>query len=626
MSKNKRNQRSPNRKNMPPQNMYDYPNQSFIGHNSYNQPYYNVNPMQYYNSYPPYFSTHPINYCNHLQQNNCCNHTQQNQDNLSNQTKQVNYVRLNSNSPQLVSMKTHMNPPIIDLNSEVDKHQVNYVRLNSNSPQLVSIKPQMNPPILDLNSEVDKHQVNYIRLNPNSIKSQINPPKLDLDSNNMDTNTTFASSSSLESKDKDQELHKKPNIKTMRFALAPADAGNFLNFLNTMEKKENKENTINDEFINILKLLDGKCCEPNLPSNNLTKEGSNDNTTNVNYNFNESINYENLEESFSNLQDLIDLGKKYKPELKNKYAFDYEKLYNIIEPLEELNNVIGMDKVKKSIISQISYFLLGLEPLKDMLHTVIQGPPGVGKTMLGHIIAKIYHKMGIIECSNNNFKFKVYKRSDLVGQYLGQTAIKTQNAIDECIGGVMFIDEAYSLGSVSNSSNEKNDTYSKECIDCINQNLSERAGKFVCIIAGYADQLDKHFFSVNEGLKRRFTFKYTIDKYEHNELAKIFCKKIYDNSWNISKELYDTNISQVLIEFMKTNYTEFPNFAGDIETFILHVKLAHGFRIFGKNPDSTYNRKLITIDDINIGLQYFIKARNENKEAVNKHSLYAMYS
>ena len=75
--------------------------------------------------------------------------------------------------------------------------------------------------------------------------------------------------------------------------------------------------------------------------------------------------------------------------------------------------------------------------------------------------------------------FKMVKRSDLIGQYLGQTSIKTQKVIDEVIGGVLFIDEAYSLGN-----SEKRDSYSKECLDTINRNLTENGNKFICIIAG----------------------------------------------------------------------------------------------------------------------------------------------
>merc|ERR1711991_1200935 len=107
----------------------------------------------------------------------------------------------------------------------------------------------------------------------------------------------------------------------------------------------------------------------------------------------------------------------------------------------------------------------------DMLHTVITGPPGVGKTELGRILGHIYKGMGVLKKGH----LKIVKRSDLIGKYLGHTAAKTQDVIDECSGGVMFIDEAYSL-----CNKEGRDSFSKECIDTLNQNLTERRD-FLCI-------------------------------------------------------------------------------------------------------------------------------------------------
>ena len=148
-----------------------------------------------------------------------------------------------------------------------------------------------------------------------------------------------------------------------------------------------------------------------------------------------------------------------------------------------------MNSIKKNIINHIIYYLQDLDDSKNMIHTIIQGPPGVGKSLLGKIIGDIYYYLGIFnnnlrhhrfEEYRNNYPFRVAKRSDLIGRYLGETAIKTQEFIDSCYGGVMFIDEAYSLGN-----NEGRDSFSKECIDTINQNLTENKGNFLCIIAGY---------------------------------------------------------------------------------------------------------------------------------------------
>ena len=175
-----------------------------------------------------------------------------------------------------------------------------------------------------------------------------------------------------------------------------------------------------------------------------------------------------------------------------------------------------MKLVKKNIIDHILFYLQKLDTgLNNMLHTVIQGPPGTGKTELAKKISKIYLAMGILK----NDTFKIVKRGDLIGKYLGHTSIKTQKVIDSCSGGVMFIDEAYSLGNV-----EGRDIYSKECIDTINQNLTENKSKFICIIAGYKSDLEDCFFSVNKGLGRRFAIRYTIDGYGGDDLFQIFKK------------------------------------------------------------------------------------------------------
>jgi SpoVK/Ycf46/Vps4 family AAA+-type ATPase len=319
--------------------------------------------------------------------------------------------------------------------------------------------------------------------------------------------------------------------------------------------------------------------------------------------------YEEITKPINSLNDLIELGKTYNPLTADKYSVNLKRLNKLVTPLTELNNVIGMNSVKDSLIDQLVYFLQSFEDNNNMLHTIIEGPPGVGKTMLGYILGKIYYNMGILKGSENSYNsltgkkddfiFKIVKRKDLIGEYLGHTAIKTQKIIDECNGGVLFIDEAYSLGNI-----DKKDTDSKECIDTINQNLSENKMNFMCIIAGYPEQLENCFFSYNEGLRRRFTFKYTIEKYNAKELASIFIKMINDCNWKI-----DVSIENIE-EFINQNLKEFENFGGDMETLLFRSKLTHSKRVFGMHPR---NKKILSFDDIKKGFEIF----KQNKKRAN---------
>jgi SpoVK/Ycf46/Vps4 family AAA+-type ATPase len=333
-----------------------------------------------------------------------------------------------------------------------------------------------------------------------------------------------------------------------------------------------------------------------------------------------------------NLDDLINLGDNYDINDKRKYPFDIKRLKNIIEPLKELKNVIGMSSVKKNIFEQLIFILQELND-SNMMQTVIEGPPGVGKTLLGKILAKIYYKLNFLKKPEKNkeeeeindianhllavlnpnaipkkekkedtdeFKFKVVRRSDLIGQYVGSTAIKTQKVIDEAIGGVLFIDEVYSLGS--GNTNEKGDSFAKEAIDTLNQNLSEHGDKFICIIAGYPNEIEKCFFSQNEGLKRRFPFKYSIDKYDSKELSEIFAFKVKEIKWNLHSDLKLEDVEK----FIEKNKKSFEHFGGDIETLLLNIKIKHSVRIFGKHSNL---RKLITMEDIKLAFEEYLKIR-----------------
>jgi len=308
-----------------------------------------------------------------------------------------------------------------------------------------------------------------------------------------------------------------------------------------------------------------------------------------------------IDKQVHTLHDLIDLAYYYKP--NKKYKINLKKLYEIRHSLIDLNEMVGLENVKTNVVKQILYFIQDLHHDNDeMMHIVIQGSPGVGKTMLGNILGQIYYDLDIIKqpfynnFNNDNYvKFRCVKRSDLIGKYLGWTAQKTQDVIDSCLGGVMFIDEAYSLGNSNNS-----DSFSKECIDTINQNLTERKGQFLCIIAGYEKDLNECFFNYNAGLKRRFPFVYTIKPYTSFELKQIFEKLISQkkDNWNMI-DIKDTDSNM----FFRKNEKLFINMAGDMETLLFYTKLAHSKRIFCKHHSLTRRLNMMDLENGLISMQ-----------------------
>jgi len=291
--------------------------------------------------------------------------------------------------------------------------------------------------------------------------------------------------------------------------------------------------------------------------------------------------------------------KQYYEYNGKKYAIDIKKIVNLIEPLNKLKKIIGMDKIKKEVLDMILYYIQGFEKNNsDMLHTSIEGPPGVGKTKLGRILAHIFSALEIIPSK----RFKRVRRTDLIGKYLGHTAHKTQEVIDEAEGGVLFIDEAYSLGD-----NENRDSFSKECIDTINQNLTEKKKKLIVIIAGYSDQLDKTFFSINEGLRRRFPFRFQIEGYNEKELTEIFISKIKKIDWRLNIDI----TSEYLNDFFKINKNNFKHFGGDIETLVMNCKMVYSSRVIGKK--NAY-KKILIKEDITNAYDKFVSNKKKTED------------
>jgi len=323
----------------------------------------------------------------------------------------------------------------------------------------------------------------------------------------------------------------------------------------------------------------------------------------------------NINVEINNISDLLKLVDSY-PDYKNvHYNIDIESLHKIKEPLSELNNMIGMKDLKENIVDQILFYIQKLHTTNsinkgnDFMHTVIYGPPGTGKTDIAKIIGNIFTKMGIL----NKGTFRKVTRADLIAGYLGQTALKTRDVIKDCLGGVLFIDEAYSLGN-----EEKRDSFSKECIDTLCEALSDHKDNLMVIIAGYENDLNTCFFNYNQGLNSRFTWRFKTDEYSGEDLYKIFIKKVSDGKWSIAED------SEINVKWFEKNKKHFKFYGRDIETLFAKTKIAHGRRVFCLDEDL---KKKITLKDIDRGLEICLKneeTSNKDKEKFNK-ILQSMY-
>lgn len=314
----------------------------------------------------------------------------------------------------------------------------------------------------------------------------------------------------------------------------------------------------------------------------------------------------NIKTKITNLSELIDVIQKHPASENVVYNIDMQRLRKILPQLVELNNMIGLQDLKKRVLQQIKYFIQDLHKsetgtMQEYLNTVICGSPGTGKTEIAMLLGQIYAKIGILR----NEKFVKATRADFVAGYVGQTAMKTRDLVHNCLGGVLFIDEAYSFGNEG-----KSDCFSKEAIDTLCELMSFYMGDLMVILAGYKNELKLNTFSINKGLESRFAWNFEIDKYTPSELKDIFINKVLKYKWTI-----DTNIN--LEKWFEKNYENFPYFGRDVENLFTKIRIVHGDRIFL----STGPKKCINEVDLEEGFKMY-KMNIEDKKTQIPMGLY----
>ena len=211
-----------------------------------------------------------------------------------------------------------------------------------------------------------------------------------------------------------------------------------------------------------------------------------------------------------------------------------EAVDNSVNNIAELNSLIGLERVKKDVDSLRNLIKIqamrkqqGLPNTSVSYHCVFSGNPGTGKTTVARIVAGIYKELGILKKGH----LVEVDRSKLVGEYVGQTAPKTNKVIDEALDGVLFIDEAYSLVGEGND-------YGAEAIATLLKRMEDDRDRLVVILAGYTNEI-KEFIDSNPGLQSRFNRYIQFDDYSADELVEIFKRNLRRSRYKIKRDAFE---------------------------------------------------------------------------------------
>lgn len=220
-------------------------------------------------------------------------------------------------------------------------------------------------------------------------------------------------------------------------------------------------------------------------------------------------------------------------DLEEKVTEEVEKTENLEDILDEVTELIGLEKIKEEIETLINLTKVnslrkkrGLKTVPMSRHMVFTGSPGTGKTTIARIIARIYKTLGVLSKGH----LVETDRAGLVAGYVGQTAANVKKVVDSAVGGILFIDEAYSLSYSDDSSD-----FGKEAIDALVKLMEDNRDDLVVIVAGYENEM-RDFINSNPGLSSRFNKYISFPDYTDEELFEIFKLLVNKNAFIVDKD------------------------------------------------------------------------------------------
>lgn len=210
--------------------------------------------------------------------------------------------------------------------------------------------------------------------------------------------------------------------------------------------------------------------------------------------------------------------------------FDHEKHSALEKVMKQLDLLVGLNNVKEFVYEIYAWLYItqcrrqiGLKGSQQTLHMVFKGNPGTGKTTVARILGRLFQEMNVLSKGH----MVEVERADLVGEYIGHTAQKTRELVKKALGGILFIDEAYSLARGGAKD------FGKEAIDCLVKAMEDHKDEFVLILAGYPKEMD-YFLSSNPGLPSRFPVQLEFSNYTVPELLAIAELMVSEREYELS--------------------------------------------------------------------------------------------